>query len=344
MTAPAPPRRRRSGFLLRLLVTAALLAGVLALLPREEIAVAIRRVPPGLWVLTAVGFLAGHTVAALKWSLLLAACGVRPGAGTVLRAHGAGLFANLFLPSLVGGDLVRAGLAARAARGLEPVAVATLADRALDTAALLALIAAAAPFVGPARTQGLGALPVVLAAGLLALAVGAVVLRALLRRPERLPAALQQPARRVAEAFAALARQPARSAGAGLLALGVQAAFVLLNLRLGQAIGLPLSPAAWFFVWPLAKIAAMVPVSLGGIGVREVAFAALVAPFAVGASLAVGQALVWDSVLLAGGLTAGALALGLPSAAGSKGDEVVDGADAPADHRSGQGTVDEADH
>ncbi len=48
----------------------------------------------------------------------------------------------------------------------------------------------------------------------------------------------------------------------------------------------------------------MLPVSFGGLGVREAAFAALVAPFGP-ESLAVAQSLVWQSVLIAGGLAAG---------------------------------------
>ena len=42
--------------------------------------------------------------------MLLGASGVLPGYLESMRAHFAGLFANLCLPSLVGGDLVRAGL------------------------------------------------------------------------------------------------------------------------------------------------------------------------------------------------------------------------------------------
>lgn len=39
------------------------------------------------------------------------------------------------------------------------------------------------------------------------------------------------------------------------------------------AIGLEVSTSAWLLAWPLAKIVALVPASLGGIGVREVALA-----------------------------------------------------------------------
>ena len=58
--------------------------------------------------------------------------------------------------------------------------------------------------------------------------------------------------------------------------------------------------------WPLAKITALLPVSLGGLGVREAALAVFLAPFAVTGTLAVAEALVWQSILFGFGLLAGA--------------------------------------
>lgn len=314
MSAPgAPPRRRwrRRGLLLRGAVTGLLLAGLFWLLPRETILAALGRMPAGLWLLVGLGFLAGHALSACKWWGLLRACGVRPTLRSVLRAHAAGLGANLFLPSLVGGDLVRAGLASRAGGGLEAVAVATVADRGVDTAALLLLIAAATPLLPPAAGASAWHLLLVIAALFtfaVLLGLGALLLT------EKLPSKLRAPARRVRTALGALARRPGHAAVAVLMAVAVQGGFVLLNLEIGAAVGLDLPAAAWFVVWPLAKLAALVPVSLGGIGVREVALAALVASFGVAPGLAVGQALVWETVLVAGGLLAGTLALWLPAA------------------------------
>ena len=52
----------------------------------------------------------------------------------------------------------------------------------------------------------------------------------------------------------------------------------------------------------------MLPVSLGGLGVREVAVVALTAPLGVEREIAMAQSLVWQSVLVAGSLSAGVLA------------------------------------
>ena len=67
----------------------------------------------------------------------------------------------------------------------------------------------------------------------------------------------------------------------------------------------------WFLVWPLAKVASLLPISLGGLAVREATLAALLVPFGVRPSAGVAVSLVWQSVLIAGGLMGGLLWLAL---------------------------------
>ena len=113
------------GLLVRIIVSVAVLAGLLYVLPARQVAAAIRQVPPALWAVAFVVFLLGHVVAALKWRLLIPSS-VEVPAGAAVRAHFGGLAANLFLPGLVGGDVVRAAWLGRSVGGWEGVAVAGL--------------------------------------------------------------------------------------------------------------------------------------------------------------------------------------------------------------------------
>ena len=127
-------------------------------------------------------------------------------------------------------------------------------------------------------------------------------------RSRRVTRWLGRARRRIARARVALRVVARRSnlAGVGLsIAVCVQGIFVLLNAFLGAAVGLWVPLQVWFLTWPLAKLAALVPISLGGIGVREVALAGLLQPFGVPAALAVAQSLIWETILVAGGLSAG---------------------------------------
>jgi hypothetical protein len=73
-----------------------------------------------------------------------------------------------------------------------------------------------------------------------------------------------------------------------LICVALQAGFVLLNIALGNMMGMELSASLWFMLWPLSKIASMLPVSLGGLGVREATFGLLVSPF-IDSKLAVAE-------------------------------------------------------
>ena len=300
--------RRLGPILVRAGVSLGLLAALLVWLPRDELFGAISRTPPALWLGVLVAFLAGHVVTALKWRMLVAASGAPTPAGSALRAHAAGLFANLCLPSIVGGDVVRAGMVMGSRDRAAAVAVGSLGDRVLDTLALTALAALAVLLlpdsVGGWAPRILGAAAVVCFAA----ALGAVIaVRSI--PPERLPerlAPLRGPWAKVREALTAHARRPAPALLAWVLSLVVQLAFVGLNAALGRAVGIDLPLAVWLLAWPLAKLAALLPVSLGGIGVREVALAALLAPFGVAGALAVAQSLLWETILVAAGLLAGA--------------------------------------
>ena len=121
-------------WIIRLCVSALLLVLIFTLVPFADVWAAARRISPLLW-LGALGlFLAGHAAAAAKWRLLI-------GGGIsyrqAFRAHLAGLAANLALPSVAGGDVVRAGLVMKHADDKGRLAMGSLADRLIDTLGLV---------------------------------------------------------------------------------------------------------------------------------------------------------------------------------------------------------------
>jgi uncharacterized membrane protein YbhN (UPF0104 family) len=147
----------------------------------------------------------------------------------------------------------------------------------------------------------------VLTAGLLVFIVlVAVVLPFLLRRPlARWHRRLRRPVGRSLVALRRLARRPSIAVRGLVLSVTIQGSFVLLNAWLGHHIGVRVPLTVWFLVWPLAKVASLMPISLGGLAVREASLAALLAPFGVPLTLGVLASLLWQSVLIAGGLAGG---------------------------------------
>jgi len=295
---------------LRIAISAGVLALLLVLLPWPEVRAAIGRMPPALWAGVLAGFLAGHGIGTAKWRLLVNAgrSGLR--AIDAVRCYAAGLFANLCLPSIVGGDVLRAVLAGRATGRPEAVVLGGVTDRMIDIAALGLLLAAGMLSAGAALPGGALLAAVAMLAGGAAAGGGALLL--LLRRPlRRWPRRVRRPLARALVALRRLARAPSAALVAFLLALAIQGGFVLLNAWIGRGIGITAPLGAWFLAWSFAKLAGLLPISLGGLGVRDATLAALLVPFGVPTAQGVVASLVWQSVLIAGGLIAGGVWWGL---------------------------------
>lgn len=285
-------------------VSVALLALLFVVLPWSDVRTAIARLPGRVWFLVLAGFVAGHVVSAFKWRLL-----VNTGHGELrpsdaIRCHGAGLFANMCLPSFVGGDVLRALLAGRATGHPEAAVLAGVADRTLDMSTMLILIVLGAlashqALPGWSRTV----VGVALALGVVA---AFVALPLLLRRPlKRWPRKLRRPLARGMVSLRRMARRPRVAVMAFALSVTIQSAFVMLNVWIGRSVGIDVATSIWFMAWPLAKIAGLLPVSLGGIAVRDATFGALLVPFGVPMATGVVAHLVWQTVMIAGGLIAG---------------------------------------
>ena len=272
-------------------------------LPKEAIFEGFSRLSWPLFLSVLMAFLLCHVVTASKWWLLMDRA---IPLATALRAHFAGLAANLCLPGAAGGDAVRAAMAHVSLKDGPKVAAAAIGDRLIDLVGLACLT-----LTGLLLLQGGGAstaLAVIIAGIVFAAAVAGLfvfprVARGIWARWPDLPA--RDLAFRVADAFAALGRKPGLLLFTLALSAGVQAVLILLSIRLAEAVGVHVATAAWFFAWPLAKIIATLPLSLGGLGVRESSLAALLVPFGAAAPAVIASGLAWQGILyLAGALGA----------------------------------------
>jgi uncharacterized protein (TIRG00374 family) len=110
---------------------------------------------------------------------------------------------------------------------------------------------------------------------------------------------------RLREAQHAMSAQSHFVLAAYLLAVFVQVAFIVLTAVLANAAGLRLPLQVWLFAWPMAKISALVPLTQGGIGVREATLAGLLLPFGAPAAMTVAVGLAWEAITIAGALLGG---------------------------------------
>lgn len=292
----------------RLAIGLGTLALLLALLPRERIWQAIRSVSPRLWLLVLTGYLAAHCLGMMKYRMMVNLGGAGLSYSQAAQCYFGGLFGTLFLPSIVGGDVVRAGVGLRMARHRAGFLLGSLTDRLMDVSAL-ALTAGAGALLLPGQLEPRSRRVFLLSTGVLAIGVAAVIAVAAALPAGRFPFRIRRNLARLRQAARGMRRRPhlvIASLGGGV---AVQSSFVTLTAVLANACGLHLPLRDWFFAWPLAKIAALLPLSQGGLGVREAALAALLVPFGAPAALAVAVGLVWQTVIYSGGLSSGLLAL-----------------------------------
>jgi len=296
--------RRRRKFLLKLSVSGGLLALLFILLPWTEVRDAATRLSSRVWLSVFALFVIGHQVGVIKWRVLVNASNAKLGLTDATLAYFAGLFANLYLPSIVGGDLLRGTLVGRATGRPEAAIFGGIADRVLDIATMGLLIAGGAVALrGALPGWGSQVLTILLIASLLS---AAIFLPLLLRRPlARWPKRFRRHIARSLLALRRLARSPGSAAVALILSLVIQSLFVVLNAWMGREIGVDVPLAVWFVVWPLAKVAGLMPISLGGIAVRDAALAGLLRPFGVDLATGAVAGLLWQTVNMAGGLFGG---------------------------------------
>jgi uncharacterized membrane protein YbhN (UPF0104 family) len=278
------------------------------LLPGRQVWRTLGLLPARLWVMVLAGYLAAHCIGVGKWRLMVNVAGAGLNVRQAARCYFAGLFGSLFLPSLIGGDLVRAGLALRLGRSKAGVLLGSFLDRIIDFAALT-LLAALGSLLMPGALDARGRkIFLLLGAGTL------IVVAAITSVIKLLPVGpfsfrIRRQFVRVRRAGESMAKQPGAMLRALSLAMVAQLVFIELNALLARACGLDLQFRVWLFAWPLAKLSAALPITQGGIGVREAALAALLLPFGAPAVLTVAAGLAWEAIVVSGALVAGATSL-----------------------------------
>ncbi len=289
---------------LRIVGTAGLMALALRGVDWGRLGAVLGGVAWGWWTTAMVLALSVQVVAALRWAVLARPVGFGLPVTVFVRRFFEGLFFNLFLPTSIGGDVVKAYRLADTTPGRVLAACTVLADRlaGLTAMGVIAVTALAA------HRQGLTAGPALALGGALTAAVLATA-RFVVGNLERIMALV--PASRATEILAArllpYQRQPGLVASAIAWGLVVQIGGVLSVACIGRALGIEVGLATWFIVVPLVNLAMLLPISIGGVGVREGMMAVLLAPSGVSreTAVAVGMLTLLTAVVcgIVGGLS-----------------------------------------
>ena len=264
--------------LARVLGSAALLGVLIWQLSPGDLADAFASAEPVMIALAALVMLAILVLMAGKWYMLARSRCPPVDALPLARAFFIGTLLNFVLPTGIGGDAYRVLRLRQLSDGrLTDASASVIFDRVTGYVGMAAFAALGAAFAFGGLAAGLSAL-----AGLGALvAVAAVLAGALVATasPDATPGLL-----------------PARSdirplVWAALISVGTHALYMTCIALVGNAYDLDVSWWYWGVVNFVTAAAALLPISVGGLGVREGGFVALLAPLDVGAAEAASASL-----------------------------------------------------
>ena len=296
---------------LKLLVTLALYALVFYWTDASAIAGELGRAQLAPVVVGVLLYMAGQAVSAWKWQILLVPVRLEVPYLKVLAFYYTGMFFNLFLPTIVGGDAVKALMLARETGAPARATMSVFMERNIGLCALLIVAIGAAELAPPVELFGMSLrlLTWVLAAGYTA--ANAVLMNPLVYRlADRVIGAtplarLRHRADSLYQAIVPYKSAPGRilaSVGLSFVFQGIVIAVVFLNAR-ALALDVPLAAVAVFV--PLVSLAGMVPVSVNGLGVREALYILLFGRIGVPVETAVSLALLYLAVTFLASLPGG---------------------------------------
>ncbi len=279
--------RSRLILVLRMAVSAAMLAVLISRVPREELSNLWQdwdrtRIT---WLLIALGLTAGSVLlAALRWRQVLRALGLTVPTHRLLSLHLAGLFVSNFLPSTIGGDVLRVRRLSRQTED-PPAAFASVIIERLTGWLVLPMLTITGLLVNPSllRLGAASSTALILVGTTLVLVLTVVYIAEHDRVGRRLQGsgAIRRQLAAVHLGLSHLRDHPhdlRRLVGIGI---SYQTTLVVATAMAGRAVGIDLGPTAWLAFAPAVLIAQVFPLSVGGLGIREGALVLFLGPLGV---------------------------------------------------------------
>jgi len=261
--------------ILKIAVSAGLIAVLVSRIGAGAIVASLGRTDP-VWLSAALLlFTASYGLGALQWAMLLRGEGIRLPFRRTLAFYYVGLFFNNFLPSQLGGDMFRM-FDVRKATSDTAAAVSTVF---LDRVFGLLLMSGLAVFSGPFILSGRDVNPLFWGFILLLIAGWTLALCLFFSKRMARPLAwvfervvskrFHVRCRAIYEKIHRFGRNRRLLVSVLMVSLIVQTMRILTHCLVGRALGLSFPVLYYFLLIPAVAILASLPVSIGGLGIRE---------------------------------------------------------------------------
>jgi uncharacterized membrane protein YbhN (UPF0104 family) len=270
--APNEPEGPRSGVLqsrlfsvVRVVVTLAIVVGLIVKLSPNDLRDTVTDADPLLMLAAAALMFVVQAMVAVKWLVLVRAREIDLPFLRLARAYCIGNLITNVLPTAVGGDVYRIYRVQREAHArAADVTMTVFYERATGYAAMTCIGAIGAAFYYDHAAIGLLAL----AGGAAAAAVLAYVLPRITFPAVRDDHFIRNILANKRELLAVFRM--------GVFSLAIQALYISTIALAGRALGIDVSWWYWAFATWLVALALLLPITLGGLGVRESSYSALI--------------------------------------------------------------------
>ncbi len=276
---------------LRLILTAAMLAWILSEVDLQSVGGVLAGATPTWLGIGVVVNLLSVGLASWRWQRILAGLGVAKRLPQVLRLVLVGAFFNMFLPSSVGGDLMKMVLIAPDVSRREVAVSSVLMDRVIGLAVtigvgLAAVLLLPSVWGEPAVIATLALAVVVFCAGMVTIFNRGLIDLAGRIAPRFIWGRVGPIVLRIHESLMVIGRNPRillETAGISVLRQ-IAICFSVYFAGLGFGLGLP--PLAYFATVPIAVAITALPVAINGLGLQDNALIFLLATVGLGAAQA----------------------------------------------------------
>lgn len=257
----------------KLLVSGGLLYWLLSGFDLATFGNILQRTQIGLFVLAAGFFALSNLLGAFQWFLLLRGQALSVSLRQAIVLYWVGVFFNNVLLGNIGGDAIRIYDVRRLTGETSRAAAATFMDRFVGLFSTCCLALGACVLVAEVRRPGLVTVLAPVFVGLVALLamglsrrLGSLVERVMRRfLPPRVSGILGE----LRGNFVVYRHKAPLLVGVWIVSLGVQFSRILVYWTAGAAVGLDVGLGYFVGFQPVAAIVAALPISVGGLGVRE---------------------------------------------------------------------------
>jgi len=252
-----------------------------------------------IWFVCILLYILGQATCAYKWKLLAAAADFKGSVKDYIDYYYTGMFFNLFLPTTVGGDVIKCYYLSKEDSENRKAAAAysVLADR-VTGAAVLIWIAALGVFLTSAHIPLIIKFcTVLISAGIIVFAPLFPVICGIFVNKKWMDRFLTD--------INVYWQNPMLITKALSWSLIFHLIIIAIHVLIGYAIGIKIPVLYYFIIYPMSALAGFLPVSFNGIGPREATYIYFLSLIGIKLSVSLAFGVFWFGIVLISSLTGG---------------------------------------